>query len=274
MQRHRVDELTISVHEVDDEQRSAADLDLAGRLVNEAGRLAATMRDAGLSTTQKTSISNIVTDADHAAEAHIAGCLRAERPDDSVVGEEGAAQDGGSGRTWFVDPVDGTYNFAAGLDEWCAAIGMTDAHGADVGAIYEPMSSRLWQGSRGTAATLNGSPLPALVKRPLDECSVVTYLHPTSLPDEALRDPLLAVIQGAATLRMLGSGSVELAAIAAGRIGAYIQTNCLDWDWLPGQAIVHAAGGTTSVFELHGHRWHLAGNAAVVADMEAIVRSF
>lgn len=257
---------------MDDEQRDYADLTLAGRLVTEAGQLAATMRAAGLSTTRKTSVSNIVTDADHAAEAHIAGSLRTERGEDSVVGEEGAAQAGTSGRTWFVDPVDGTYNFASGLDEWCAAIGLADADGARLGAIYEPVSQRLWQGSRRSSATCNGLALTHLVDRPLEECSVVTYLHPMSLPDGALRAPLLAVVQAAATVRMLGSGSVELAGVAGGRIGAYIQTNCLDWDWLPGQAIVHAAGGASEVFEMHGHRWHLAGNQRVVAEMAAIVR--
>ncbi len=253
--------------------RSGADLVLAGELVTDAGRLAARMRTAGLSTTEKTSISDIVTDADHAAEAYIAQRLLAERAQDSVVGEEGAAQKGDSGRTWYLDPVDGTYNFAWGLDEWCAAIGRADADGPDIGAIYQPSADTLWLGGRDSATTRNGEPVAPLKSRRLADCSLVTYIHPTTLPDDGVRLPLLEVMQGAATVRMLGSGSVELAAIAGGRLGAYVQTDCLPWDWLPGAAIVLAAGGTTTVFELHGHRWHLAGNASVVEEMEHIVRS-
>lgn len=234
--------------------------------------MAARMRAAGLSTTEKTSISDIVTDADHAAEAYIAQRLLAERARDSVVGEEGAAQQGDSGRTWYLDPVDGTYNFAWGLDEWCAAIGRADADGPDIGAIYQPSADCLWLGGRDAPTTCNGEPVPQLQPRRLADCSLVTYIHPTTLPDDGVRLPLLEVMQGAATVRMLGSGSVELAAIAGGRLGAYVQTDCLPWDWLPGAAIVLAAGGATTVFELHGHRWHLAGNASVVEEMERIVR--
>lgn len=255
------------------QQHGDADLSLAGDLVTEAGRIATRMRAAGLSTTEKTSISDIVTDADRAAERYIAQRLQAERGQDSVVGEEGAAQTGDSGRTWYVDPVDGTYNFAFGLDEWCAAVGRADEDGPELGAIYQPSADCLWLGGRSTPTTRNGVPVVPLVPRPLADGSVVTYIHPTTLPDDGVRRPLLTVIQQAATVRMLGSGSIELASIAGSRIGAFIQTDCLPWDWLPGAAIVHAAGGATSVFELHGHRWHLAGNATAVAEMESIVRS-
>ena len=108
------------------------DTQLATRLVREAGTLAAAMRRDGLSAETKTHVSDVVTAADRAAEALIVEALRRERPDDSIVGEEGADHTGSSGRTWVIDPVDGTYNFHRGLEWWCCALALTD--GDDVAA--------------------------------------------------------------------------------------------------------------------------------------------
>jgi myo-inositol-1(or 4)-monophosphatase len=241
------------------------DLELAGQLVRSAGRLAAEMRREGVTTSRKTSVSDVVTAADHAAEEMLVARLLVERPEDGIVGEEGASVTGR--RTWFLDPIDGTYNYASGLPTWCSAAALTDGTDLLVGAIYHPAEDELWLGGVGQPATANGRPLEPLPDRPLSEVSVASYLHPGSLHDEDVREPLLQVMRAAATVRMLGSGSVELAAVAAGRIGAYVQTDCLDWDWLPGRALVEAAGGATAVREHRGHRWHVAGNRQTVAEM-------
>lgn len=258
------------------------DFALAAELVVDAGRLAAQMLAGGLTSHRKTTVSDIVTAADHDAEKLIVGRLRAERPEDGIVGEEGTndASTGADARTWFVDPVDGTYNFAAGLSPWCAALALRhggppdpgDAGGLILGAVYEPVTELLSVGGPGRVTTVNGAAVTPLTDRPLTHCSLATYLHPTTLTDDGVRNPLLRVWTGAATVRMLGSGSVELAAIAGGRLGAYVQTDCLDWDWLPGAALVEAAGGATSVFDHNGHRWHVAGNGQVVEEIVGLLR--
>jgi fructose-1,6-bisphosphatase/inositol monophosphatase family enzyme len=245
------------------------DLELAASLAREAGDLAARMLAEGVSTSYKTSISDVVSAADHAAEELVVSRLRTERPDDGVVGEEGTSHPGL--RTWFVDPVDGTYNFLSGIPMWCSALALADADGPVLGCVYHPSVGERWVGGRGAPLTLNGTALPMLQNRPLSDVSVASYLHPTTLPDDALRVPLLHAIQGAATVRMLGSGSIELAAVAAGRLGAWIQVNSLDWDWLPGVALVRAAGGAAEVVEAHGHRWHVAGSRQAVDELAARV---
>lgn len=257
----------------------ADDFDLAAELVTDAGRLAAQMLAGGLTSRRKSSVSDIVTAADHAAEALVVARLRAERPDDGIVGEEGTndASSATEERTWFVDPVDGTYNFATGLSPWCSALALRRGNQADgralvLGAVYEPVTDLLCLGGPDRATTVNGDAVAALVDRPLSHCSLATYLHPTTLTDDGLREPLLRVWTAAATVRMLGSGSVELSAIASGRLGVYVQTDCLDWDWLPGAALVEAAEGTTAVFELNDHRWHVAGNARAVEEITALLR--
>jgi fructose-1,6-bisphosphatase/inositol monophosphatase family enzyme len=238
------------------------DLALAAELVRDAGELAARMLREGVTVRHKTSISDVVSAADHAAEDLVVARLHDERPDDGIVGEEGTSEPG-SGRTWFVDPVDGTYNFLSGLPLWCSAIALDD----QLGAIYHHAAGELWVGGPEARTTRNGEPLPRLADRPLAEVSIASYLHPTTLPDETLREPLLRVIGGAATVRMLGSGSIELAYVAAGRLGASVQSDSLPWDWLPGAALVRGAGGVAEVIEVSGHRWHIAGGRTVVAQI-------
>ncbi len=245
------------------------DFELAAALVRDAGLLADRMRRAGLGVEYKTSISDVVTAADHAAEAQIVARLGVERPEDGLIGEEGAAAPGR--RTWLIDPVDGTYNFASGLPTWCSALALLDEQTPLLGAIYQPTSDELWLGGPGHPTTLNGRPLPRLGRPRLADVSVASYLHPVTLPDDRIRLPLLRAVGGAATVRMLGSGSVELAAVAAGRLGAFVQHDSLPWDWHPGSTLVRAAGGVTRLLDIDGHRWHLAGPGSVVEELTVLL---
>lgn len=251
-----------------------ADLALAADLARAAGTLAARMlgeAGAGLDVRRKTSVSDVVSAADRAAEDLVVARLRAERPDDGLVGEEGTTFAGA--RTWYIDPVDGTYNFVSGLPVWCAAVGLADDSGPLLGAVYQPSTDELWVGGPGHRTTRNGVPVAPLADRPLGELSIASYLHPTTLPDDTARLPLLAAVQGAATVRMLGSGLVELASVASGRLGASLQADSMPWDWLPGAALVLGAGGVARVVETPGHRWHVAGNSRAVDEITALVTS-
>jgi myo-inositol-1(or 4)-monophosphatase len=225
----------------------------------------------GLDTEHKTSVSDVVSAADHAAEDLVVSRLRAARPADGIVGEEGTELPGE--RSWFIDPVDGTYNFLSGLPYWCSAIALAERSPDGtgwlplLGAVYHPTADELWLGGLGHPTSCNGVPVPRLTDLPLAELSLASYLHPASLSDDSVRQPALSALTGAATVRMLGSGSVELAAVAAGRLGAWLQRNPPGWDWLPGAALVTAAGGRTEVLNREGQRWHIAGNARAVADI-------
>jgi myo-inositol-1(or 4)-monophosphatase len=247
------------------------DLDLAASLVRGAGLQAAAMRRVGLSTTRKTSVSDLVSDADHAAEQLIVDRLRDARPDDGIVGEEGTSFAGT--RTWFVDPVDGTYNFVSGLPFWCSAVALVDEQGPLLAAVYHVESDELWLGGRDTPTTCNGVSVHVTDGRPLAELSLASYLHPATLPDDGVRLPLLRVLRAAATVRMLGSGSVELAFLAGGRLGGWVHYDAPDWDWLPGAALVLGAGGATHVTEVGAHRWHIAGSRHVVDEITALLEN-
>lgn len=243
------------------------DLTLAAELVRDAGTLAQQMLQAGLETQYKTSVSDVVSAADHAAEELVVGRLAEHRPEDGLVGEEGSRREGG--RTWFIDPVDGTYNFLSGVPYWCSALALVDDEGPVLGAVYYPAADELWLGGRDHPTTRNGQPVEPLTDSGLDQLSVATYLHPARIVETEQRDALLAAVSPAATLRMLGSSSIDLAYVSGGRHGLFLQSGCLDWDWYPGVALVQAAGGVAEVVSHAGQRWHLAGNRQAVAEARA-----
>lgn len=252
--------------------RNASDAELAAALVTHAGQLALAMRNAGVSSAQKTSVSDVVTEADHAAEAFVADALFALRPEDGVLGEEGASRPSATGRTWVIDPVDGTYNFAQGSDYFCSAIALAAGDPADgealIGAVHRPATQTTWLAAGG-AATVNGQPLGVLRRASISGSALVTYLHPTSLANPAVVGAWTRAVAGAATIRMFGAGSVDLAGVAGGVMGGWMQHSVADWDWLPGKALVQAAGGRAVKVDAGGVTWCVAGNAQIVEELEA-----
>ncbi|OFP25796.1 fructose 1,6-bisphosphatase [Corynebacterium sp. HMSC066C02] len=248
------------------------DAHLAQALVYNAGRLAWRLREQGVDIEQKTSVSDVVTDADFAAERFVAGVLEALRGEDGIVGEEGANRESKSGRTWGIDPVDGTYNFASGSDYWCSALALIDAEGVILGAVHRPAMGYTWFGGRDFPTSLDGKDVTKLTDSPADKLCLSTYLHPTSMTDPAIASAWEKVAPHFATVRMLGAGSVDLSCVADGTWGAWMQHSVKDWDWFPGQALVLAAGGAARKVKAGGVEWCIAGNKQVVDQMEEWLR--
>ncbi|MCW2810045.1 MAG: Fructose,6-bisphosphatase [Friedmanniella sp.] len=243
------------------------DVTLAAELVRAAGDLAHQMLRDGLETQYKTSVSDVVSAADHAAEKLVVARLAAERPEDGLVGEEGARSPGD--RTWYIDPVDGTYNFLSGIPYWCSAVGLVDEQGPLLGAVYYPAVDELWVGGRNHPTTLNGVPLTQLADRPLSEVSVATYFHPRHMGDQARLQSWQSTTGAAATVRMLGSASIDLAGVASSRLGLFLQANLHPWDWYPGAALVIGAGGRADEVTVGDNLWQVAGNRQSVEDAKA-----
>lgn len=253
---------------------SLDDAALAGALVRNAGGLALRMRREGLSAERKTSVSDIVTAADKAAEAYVVEQLRVCRPQDGVFGEEGASVPSTSGRTWVIDPVDGTYNFFSGSRYWCSAIALRgEANPSEpdpdvqLGAIFQPQEDKLWVGGDSAPATLNGEPLEGPQNARLGLLGAATSIQPKWLAQPLSAMPWHNAAVKAASIRILGSGSCDLARVSEGEIGAWFQHSCPQWDWLPGKAIVRAAGGTTGTVEVNGLTWFAAGGETAVGEI-------
>lgn len=243
-----------------------ADAALAADLVREAGTLALGLRDGHLETEQKTSVSDVVTVADRAAERLITDHLAVWRPDDGVLGEEGSTREGSSGRTWVIDPVDGTYNFVQGLTWWCSALALRDADDVLLGAVYHPRDDALYLGGPDLPATRNGVPLHPMADVALADSCLTTYLHP-SFYGSLVGEVFGRMADRAATVRMLGSGTLDAMAVAQGQLHVRCQYSIPEWDWLPGSAIIRGAGGVARHVEVAGVVWSVAGAPTAVDEV-------
>ena len=182
------------------------DISLAAELVREAGTLASEMLSQGLETRYKTSLSDVVSAADHAGEELISARLADSRPDDGLVGEEGARK-AGEGRTWYVDPVDGTYNFLSGIPYWCSAVGLVDADGPLLGrSIYPTSTSCGWEVERLRPRSTENR-CRCCSSQGLSEISIATYFHPRHLSD---RQRLIRVAVGGGLGRYAANTRIRL----------------------------------------------------------------
>jgi fructose-1,6-bisphosphatase/inositol monophosphatase family enzyme len=244
----------------------AEDAALAVSLVRDAGRLAAQMRADGLSAHRKTSVSDVVTAADRAAEELITERLARERPDDAVVGEEGTDRPGSSGRSWVIDPVDGTFNFVRGLTWWCSALALRGAGDVLLGAVHHPHDDVSYVGGPTLPSTRDGVRLAPLADRPLAESCASTYLHPPFYEGE-VGAAFVRAVSGVATLRMMGSGTMDQMAVAQGQMDVVFQHSVPDWDWYPGIAIVRGVGGAARRVTAGGVEWSVSGVPTAVAEV-------
>ncbi|MBA4607542.1 inositol monophosphatase [Aeromicrobium sp. Marseille-Q0843] len=250
-----------------------ADANLARDLVVEAAALAAGIRATGdLGTRAKTNVSDVVTEADLAAEALVVERLDRERPDDGLLGEEGTSRDGTSGRRWVIDPVDGTYNFSTGSDYWCSAIALAEGDEVLLGAVAHHASGTVLVGGPGLHTTRNGEPLTPIADAPLAGLGAATYAHPGFIGSGAGFEAWVRAAALPATIRMLGSGSMDLVGVAIGRLGCWFQHSTPDWDWLPGTALVAGLGGAAERIDAHGLVWSVAGPRTAVREIGDALR--
>lgn len=211
----------------------------------------------------KANATDLLTRADAEAEAAMVDLLIAERPDDSIVGEEGAAREGSSGRTWVLDPVDGTYNFVRGSERWCSAAALVVDGVARLGATFAPRGDRLVVGGQGVPVTDAGRVLAPIRDVALSESSLLTYLHPPHHSTE-VGEAWRRLVGGTATWRSSGSGSLDAADVCAGVADLSVQHSVPLWDSAPGEAMVRSLGGASARVWAGGVEWFLLGSPTAV----------
>jgi myo-inositol-1(or 4)-monophosphatase len=209
---------------------------------------------ADLEVGYKDARANLVTAADREAQRAVTAMILATFPRHLVNGEEGTAGDPDSSHVWYVDPLDGTTNYAHGIPFFCVSVALR-AYGRTVaGAVYDPLHDELYAASAGGGATLNGAPLRVSPVDRLDRSLVVAQAQ-TVDPGEIrayarLVERLVSVTGG---VRSLGSPALTLCAIAAGRLEAYCEYAMDAWDIAAGQLILQQAGGRLTLFDGRPH---------------------
>ena len=130
--------------------------DIAVEIAKSAGALLM-QRPEQLDISTKSSDIDIVTQMDRASERFIVDAILKARPDDGIIGEEGADRASKSGYTWVIDPIDGTVNYLYNMAGWSVSIAVKDSNGTVVGVVYSPTIDSLYTAIRGGGAFLNGS---------------------------------------------------------------------------------------------------------------------
>jgi myo-inositol-1(or 4)-monophosphatase len=225
-------------------------LELATRLAWEAGALALQM-SAGVQTlATKSSPTDVVTAADRAVERLLVDGIRAARPDDGLLGEEGASDDGTTGVRWVVDPIDGTVNYLYGIPHWAVSIGIEYDGETVVGVVLDPSKDELWQAVLGQGATLDGRRLQCSDVASLDQTLVATGFGYEARRRTAQARFLPTLLPAVRDIRRIGAGALDLCAVAAARVDAYYEQGLSPWDLSAGGLIAREAGAR--VEGLHG----------------------
>jgi len=251
----------------------ARDLEhLAVDLAHQAGTLALSRRETGLTVATKSSPTDVVTDADRAVERFLIDAIRALRPHDLIFGEEGGAE-GGAGSAarvrWVLDPIDGTVNYLLGLGHWAVSVAAELDGVVVAGCVHNPVSGHTFHAARGLGARLGEAALHGPREVALTEAVVATgFAYDASM--RARQGAVVASVLGQiGNLRRFGSAALDLCAVAAGWVDAYYEATLHEWDYAAGALIAAEAGAVVT-----GLRGQGPGPGMVVAAHPARVAEF
>jgi len=224
-------------------------LPLAVDIAREAGALAYARRRAGVSiAATKSAVADIVTDADREVETLIRQRLDAARPGDGFLGEESGGGESTTGITWVVDPIDGTVNYAFGIPIYAVSIAAVAGEPvpgewtALVGVVYNPVTDELFHAVRGEGAWLGEQRLAVTREAPAGALLATGFGYdPATHAGDLAR--VAKVMPIARDLRRMGSASLDLASVAAGRLDGYFERGLNPWDHAAGALLVEEAGG-------------------------------
>ena len=197
---------------------------------------------------------DLVTDADHAAEAYVRGMLLGAFPDHRFVGEEGVFKAKSKvkldeGYSWIVDPLDGTTNYTHRYPHFCVSIALDCRGTIQLGVVFDPMMDELFVGKRGGGATLNGRPMRVSETSSLLRSLLATgfaYDAAARAENAAIWDAFMPLCQG---VRRDGSAALNMCYVAAGRLDGFWERPINAWDISAGAVMIEEAGGQISGYD-------------------------
>lgn len=227
-----------------DERELRAIRDEAVAIAEEAGRLVLGGWRAGAAIHKKGAV-DLVTDFDVRSEALIRERLARAFPAHPIVGEEGEAPpDATEGPAWYVDPIDGTTNFAHGHPFFAVALGFATPGARLVGVVHAPALGLTWASARGAGASRNGEPARVSRTATLDDALVATgfpYDRRTSEDDNLAE--VAAMLKRTQGIRRCGAAALDLAHVADGTYDLFWEQTLGPWDMCAGAALIEEAGG-------------------------------
>ena len=218
-------------------------LDTAIDIAHEAGQILMAHRGVGY---ELKGAYDLVTAADKASEALIVSRLRKEFPSHGIVAEEGGRAELDADYRWYVDPLDGTTNFAHGYPMWNVTLGLAHKNQMICGVVYDPLNRELFAAERGAGARLNGAPIH-VSNTPKIEDSLLSTGFPSRKRHQNVNIHFyyqLAMMSHG--VRRGGSAAIDLAYTACGRLEGFWEFGLSPWDMAAGSLLVEEAGGIVS----------------------------
>jgi myo-inositol-1(or 4)-monophosphatase len=219
---------------------------------------------------------DLVTDVDHRSEAFLLEKIQRRFPAHTILAEESGRLVGESEACWYIDPLDGTVNFAHGVPVFCVSLGFAKDGLVQLGVVYDPLRDEMFSAERGQGAHLNGRPIRvSQVTELLHSLLATGFAYQEWITEQNLPHfgRFSRLTQG---VRRLGSAAIDLCYVAAGRLEGYWEISLSPWDLAAGGLIVQEAGGRMTRADgeedfLHPPTSALAANPQLHAQMLEIL---
>ena len=255
-------------------------LDLARSVALEAAELAARRRREGVEVAAtKSTVVDVVTEADREVERLVLGRLLDARPDDGLLGEEGSSVAGSSGLTWVVDPIDGTVNYLYGLPHYAVSIALVEGDpdpltwSGRVGVVVNPATGEVFTAEAGAGAHCGDRRLHVAEPAPLELALVATGFAYNAAWRGIQGEVVARLLPKVRDIRRQGTASLDLCFVADGRYDAYFERTLSPWDHAAGAIVAREAGA--AVVGMRGaapsRELVLTGHPELVARLEPLL---
>jgi myo-inositol-1(or 4)-monophosphatase len=237
-------------------------LETAVEIAREAGTLLANFYERRIPFETKAEF-DLVTEADRASEKLVVERLRSHFPTHGIVAEEGGGHEAPSEFCWYVDPLDGTTNFAHNFPVFNVSIGLARAGEMIAGVVYDPMRQELFTAERGAGAYLNNRRIHVSKAK-----TIADSLASTGFPSRKRRHNInihfyYQLAMASHGVRRTGSAAIDIAYVACGRLDFFWEFGLKSWDMAAGKLLVQEAGGR--VTDMYG-RPHTLASESTLAD--------
>jgi myo-inositol-1(or 4)-monophosphatase len=232
-------------------------LHAATEIAREAGALIAGLSNQPLEINYKRRF-DLVTEADRRSESLIVEHLRGRFPEHAIVAEEGGNHRSSSDYCWYVDPLDGTTNYAHGFPMYCVTMGLAYRGEVVAGVVYDPTRDHMYTAERGAGAFLNGKQLHVSRTEKLSESLVATGFPPFATNHDLNIQFYFRFTMLSHGIRRAGSAALDLCCVAGGCFEGFWELKLNPWDKAAGTLLVTEAGGHVS--DVHGNPFNLLGD--------------
>ncbi len=258
--------------------RQASLSDVVSQIALKAGEIAlGHFRSLETVPVEKKGHLDLVTKADREVETFLIANLSEAFPDDGIFGEEGGDVSGTSGRIWVIDPIDGTFNFVRGGQNWAISVGLYENRRPVFGVIYAPARDLLLTGGVGLETRMNGKPLAALPVFDPSRASTGIGIHPTIATEDRMELIRFLSDDLDISFRCCGSATLSLIEVAMGETDGYVSLGDSTWDVMAGFPILASLGVSNTVdwdhTELDAKLRFACGSADFLAGMRPLLKT-